>query len=74
MQRKPSPEFAKIIETPNHFYFGPVELSYVVSDSTKVEKFGDNKFYYPKKITSFQNKPTKKNDGFNILFYKSFTC
>lgn len=41
MQRKPSPEFAKIIETPNHFYFGPVELSYVVSDSTKVEKFGD---------------------------------
>ena len=41
MQRKASPEFAKIIETPNHFYFGPVELSYVVSDSTKVEKFGD---------------------------------
>lgn len=41
MQRKPSPEFAKIIETPNHFYFGPVELSYVVSDSTKVEKFGN---------------------------------
>lgn len=41
MQRKPSPEFVKIIETPNHFYFGPVELSYVVSDSTKVEKFGD---------------------------------
>ncbi|MDW3023084.1 hypothetical protein [Ligilactobacillus salivarius] len=41
MQRKPSPEFAKIIETPNHFYFGPVELSYVVSNSTKVEKFGD---------------------------------
>lgn len=41
MQRKPSPEFAKIIETPNHFYFGSVELSYVVSDSTKVEKFGD---------------------------------
>lgn len=41
MQRKPSPEFAKIIETPNHFYFGPVELSYVVSDSTKVKKFGN---------------------------------
>ena len=41
MQRKPSPEFAKIIETPNHFYFGPVELSYVVSGSTKVEKFGN---------------------------------
>lgn len=41
MQRKPSPEFAKIIETPNHFYFGPVELSYVVSNSTKVEKFGN---------------------------------
>lgn len=41
MQRKPSPEFAKIIETPNHFYFGPIELSYVVSDSTKVEKFGN---------------------------------
>lgn len=41
MQRKPSPEFVKIIETPNHFYFGPVELSYVVSDSTKVEKFGN---------------------------------
>lgn len=41
MQRKPSPEFAKIIETPNHFYFGPIELSYVVSNSTKVEKFGD---------------------------------
>lgn len=41
MQRTPSPEFAKVIETPNHFYFGPVELSYVVTDSTKVEKFGD---------------------------------
>ena len=41
MQRKPSPEFAKIIETLNHFYFGPVELSYVISDSTKVEKFGN---------------------------------
>lgn len=41
MQRKPSPEFVKIIETPNHFYFGPVELSYVVSNSTKVEKFGN---------------------------------
>lgn len=36
------PEPVKIIETPNHFWFGGVDLAYAVQGETKVEKLGNN--------------------------------
>lgn len=36
------PEPVKIIETPNHFWFGGVDLAYAVQGETKVEKLGND--------------------------------
>lgn len=35
------PEPVRIVETPKHFWFGPVDLSHALQGDTKVEKLGD---------------------------------
>ena len=57
-----SPERPKIIETPNHFWFGATDLAYACQGDTKVEKLHNG---YVKVTKTFvaESYQFDKNDG-----------
>lgn len=56
------PELPTIIETPNHFWFGPVDLSYACQGDTKVEKL-DSKHVKVTKTFVAKNYKYSSNDS-----------